>query len=91
MLPEWSKNRLSNIDIEFTKDNIDIVLKQVYRNVLHEKINIGRIFSLVGFVDVLHKRYSWCTVNILVDILTDVLIEVQFDPDSITEELQYIF
>ena len=83
LIPEWCKRKLANIDIEFTRDNIDIGLKQLYCNVLHEEINIGRVVSMLGFADVLCQRYSWCNVNILIDILTDVLTEAQFNPNSI--------
>ena len=88
LLPEWCKTKLVNIDIEFTRDNdIQIVLKRICRDVLHEKINIGRIISVLGFATVLCQRYSWCDVNIFIEVLTDVLIEIEFNPDDINEEM----
>ena len=86
-IPGWCKTKLAIIDIEFTKDNIDIVLKRIYCDILHEKINIGRIISMLGFADVLSRRYSWCEIDMLVEILIDVLIEARFDPDTIIKDV----
>ena len=85
-IPAWCRDELLQIDIELTRDNIDVVLKQIYRNVLNEKINKGRIISLLAFGDTLTRRYSWCTVNILVNILTDILLEIRFNPNDLMTE-----
>ena len=90
LLPANYKENLSNIDITFTKDNIDTALKQIYENIFYEKLNLGRIISSIGFADILRQRYSWCNIYTMLNILTDVLIEVRFNPEDIKEELSYL-
>ena len=82
MLP----NDYREIDIKFTKENIEPALSQICRNVLHENVNVGRVIALLGFAEVLGRRYVWCSTDILVYILVDVLEEVQFCPDSLKTE-----
>ena len=72
------------IDIEFTEENITSLLAPICRDVLyHESVNWGRIISTLEFSKILHHRYFWCSVEILVQILADVLEGITFDPANL--------
>ena len=81
ILPKCYVDRLKGIDIEFTEENITSLLAPICRDVLHrESVNWGRIISTLEFSKILHHRYFWCSVEILVKILVDVLEGIEFDP-----------
>ena len=84
ILPKYYVDRLKEIDIEFTEENIKSSLTRIFRDVLHhESVNWGRIISTLEFSKILHHRYFWCSVEILVQILADVLEEIAFDPANL--------
>ena len=85
ILPKCYVDRLKEIDIEFfTEENIASSLTRICRDVLHrESVNWGRIISTLEFSKILHHRYFWCSVEILVQILANVLEEIEFDPAAL--------
>ena len=73
ILPNHCVDKLEAIDIEFTEENITSSLTRIFRDVLHESVNWGRIITVFGFAEILYHRYSWCSVDILVKVLVNVL------------------
>ena len=84
ILPKYYVDRLEVIDVEFTEDNIKSSLTRIFRDVLHhESVNWGRIISTLEFSKILHNRYFWFSIDILVQILADVLEGIAFDPANL--------
>ena len=84
ILPKCYLDKLEAIDVEFTEENIKSSLTRIFRDVLHhESVNWGRIISTLEFSKILHHRYFWCSVEILVQILADVLEGIAFDPANL--------
>ena len=84
IIPKCYVDRLKEIDIEFTEENITSSLARICRDVLHrESVNWGCIISTLEFSKILHHRYFWCSIDILIQILVDVLEEIEFDPAAL--------
>ena len=84
ILPTCYVYKLKEIDIEFTEENITSSLTGIFREVLHhESINWDRIISTLEFTKLLHHRYFWCSVEILVQTLANILEEIEFDPAAL--------
>ena len=84
ILPKCYVDKLEEIDIEFTEENIKSSLTRIFRDVLHrESVTWDGIISTLEFSRILHNRYFWCSVEILVQILADVLEGIAFDPANL--------
>ena len=80
VLPSPYREELMLIDIEFTKESIKPRLTRIFREVLHDAINFGRVITVLAFAEVLYQRYFWCSADMMVDIFTNVLEEIHFCP-----------
>ena len=86
VLPAHYRDELLLINVEFTKGTIKPSLTRIFRDVLQDAVNLGRIITVLAFAEVLYQRYFWCSVDMMVDILTNVLEEIHFCPDRSTVE-----
>ena len=58
ILPKYYVDKLEEIDIEFTEENIKSSLIRIFRDVLHrESVNWGRIISTLEFSKIYIKNY----------------------------------
>lgn len=84
-IPRCYRNELLEIDLEFTRDGFESMFRRLCEDVLYDSATPrGRVIAVLCYAKVLRHRYrSWCCDEILVSVLTNVLVKIDFHPDDL--------
>ena len=81
------RHELLQIDSEFTKDTFDTSFHFICNEVFNRKpVKKGHVIAVLGLAETIHHHhssFSWCSVDILIKTLANVLEDIDFYPNHL--------